>query len=465
MDDVGFDSPFLRGTYAPVCEERDCAGLAVSGELPRALDGAFLRNGPNPQFPPLDPYRWFGGDGMVHGIWLEEGAAVRYRNRWVETFGLQLERREGRCLFPTLSPPADPVPEAQARGEMIKNSANTHIVAHGGRLLALCETGEPYALDDNLDTVGPWQFDGALTGPMTAHPKIDPATGVMHTFGYSPFPPYLRYYQVAPDGVLTTTAEVAVPRPVMMHDFAITDRAAVFLDAPLVFDLERAMGGDNPFDWQPDHGMRIGLVSFDSPDRVRWFEVPEPGYAFHTYNAWREDGRTVLVCGRKERVVFDGLPPKEPEHLWRYTVDEGSGSVQSERLSDVHSVLPRIDDRRTGSATRYGYAACILGHEAMLDWDGLVRFDLESGAHVTWQWPAGAVCGEPVFAPDPCRDGELDGWVLQLVQDPRRGATDLCVLDAAAIEAGPVATVHLPCTVPNGFHGSWVPREQLSRHA
>lgn len=453
------NSPFLQASYAPVNNEIDVTGLQVTGELPRELNGVFLRNGPNPAFEPQEPYRWFGGDGMVHGIWLSGGEARRYRNRWVRTFGLELERRAGRSLFPTLGIPKEPVPEALERGEMVKNAANTHVIAHGGKLLCLFESGEPYELDAELETVGAYRYGGRLQGPMTAHPKIDPVSGSLHFFGYAPFEPWLRYHCADRAGELVVSEEVGLPRPVMMHDFAITDRAAIFLDSPLVFDLEHAMQGGAAFRWLPEHGMRLGVLPFDDPGAIAWYDVPETGFAFHTYNAWCEGDKTVLVCGRKEKIEFDGAPPKDPESLWRYTIDPASGKVSSERLSDLHAVLPRIDERLTGRPNRYGYAAGILGHERMMDWDALVRFDLASGAHVAYQYPAGAICGEPVFAPDPARSGELDGWVLQLVQAPDGNGTDLCVLTAAAIEAGPVARVHLPQIVPNGFHGSWVPDE------
>jgi carotenoid cleavage dioxygenase len=229
------------------------------------------------------------------------------------------------------------------------------------------------------------------------------------------------------------------------------------MDAPVVFDLDRAMQGGAAYEWEPQHGLRLGVMPFDRPAEIRWYEAPDTGFSFHTYNAWREGGCTVLLCGRKERMDFDGAPTDRPEMLWRYRIDPVRGTVTSEQLDDLHAVLPRIDDRRTGRPTRFGYATTILGHDRMIDWDAVVQFDLQSGARKTYQWPAGSIGGEPVFAPDPGRGSELDGWVLQLVQDPARGATDLCVLDAANIEAGPVARVHLPRTAPNGFHGSWLP--------
>jgi carotenoid cleavage dioxygenase-like enzyme len=39
--------------------------------------------------------------------------------------------------------------------------------------------------------------------------------------------------------------------------------------------------------------------------------------------------------------------------------------------------------------------------------------------------------------------------------------SDLVVLDAVRLEAGPVAEVRLPQRVPFGFHGTWVPASYL----
>ena len=61
-------NPYLEGNYAPVSKECTTGEPPVSGALPDALCGRYLRNGPNPVTPP-DPstYHWFSGTGMVHG--------------------------------------------------------------------------------------------------------------------------------------------------------------------------------------------------------------------------------------------------------------------------------------------------------------------------------------------------------------------------------------------------------------
>ena len=73
----------------------------------------------------------------------------------------------------------------------------------------------------------------------------------------------------------------------------------------------------------------------------------------------------------------------------------------------------------------------------------------------TFTYADSETCGEHVFAPDPDRAGEDDGWLLSLVTDAATNSTDLVVLDARDIEAGPIARVRLPRRVPLGFHANW----------
>ena len=65
-----------------------------------------------------------------------------------------------------------------------KWSGNVNVIGHGGRILALPEVGLPWELDGDLNTVGQYDFGGALASNMTAHPKIDPVTGELVFFGY-----------------------------------------------------------------------------------------------------------------------------------------------------------------------------------------------------------------------------------------------------------------------------------------
>ena len=77
MNQAIVDKPFyLRDNFAPVEEEITADVLEVVGSIPPALNGRFLRNGPNPRSGWSD--HWFLGNGMIHGVEFENGKANWY---------------------------------------------------------------------------------------------------------------------------------------------------------------------------------------------------------------------------------------------------------------------------------------------------------------------------------------------------------------------------------------------------
>jgi len=249
----------------PVDDELSIAALRVTGALPEGLRGAFLRNGPNPQFPPIGRYHLFDGDGMIHGVTFDGEGGASYANRWVRSAGFEAERAAGRALFGGLSEFAMPPDDIFARVGPIKNTANTHIVSHAGHLLALMEGLGPIEVADDLTTIGPFDFDGRLAGSMTAHPKTDPVTGEMVFFGYSPVAPYLRVHSSDRSGELTWSTVVELPGPVMMHDFVVTESRVVIFDLPAVFDLHALLRGETAIFWDPARGARVGVLDRGAP--------------------------------------------------------------------------------------------------------------------------------------------------------------------------------------------------------
>ena len=150
------ENPFLKGIYAPIATEITADDLTVIGEIPKDLDGAYLRNGPNPIFQPRGRYHWFDGDGMVHGIEFHDGNAT-YRNRWIRTEAFAAEQEAQRTIWPGLMDRPDPnVPRGAGSDGWLKDSANTDLVFHNGYALALWyQCGLPYKLDPRtLETLG-----------------------------------------------------------------------------------------------------------------------------------------------------------------------------------------------------------------------------------------------------------------------------------------------------------------------
>ncbi|EUA14641.1 retinal pigment epithelial membrane family protein [Mycobacterium kansasii 732] len=168
-------NPYLEGFMAPVRNEVTATDLKVTGQIPEHLDGRYLRNGPNP-VAEVDPavYHWFSGDGMVHGVALRQGRASWYRNRWVRS-------------LPVCAALGEPAPSRlDPRAGMLSLGANTSVLTHAGRTLALVEGGVAnYELTEDLDTVGTCDFGGTLRGGYTAHPHRDPRTGELHAVSYS----------------------------------------------------------------------------------------------------------------------------------------------------------------------------------------------------------------------------------------------------------------------------------------
>ncbi|CAN5801270.1 MAG: carotenoid oxygenase family protein [Ilumatobacteraceae bacterium] len=443
---------FLAGNYGPVQDELTVHDLAVTGAIPPSLSGRYLRNGSNPASGTAA--HWFFGDGMVHGIRLEGGRASWYRNRWVRTTKLDkhLEATDPETMM-------DPTASA----------ANTHVLAHAGRIWALEEGHLPYELSPELETLGCDDFGGRLTTAFTAHPKLCPETGELHFFGYGVLPPYLTYHVLDAEGALVHTAPITVPGPTMMHDFMITRDHAIFMDLPVTFDLEKAMTGDIPLGWDDSYGARIGIMPRLGTDAdVQWFDV-DPCYVFHPLNAFVDgtDGSSKVVCdvGRHEYMWRDSMEDFAPCYLHRWTFDLDAGTVREQQLDDVSHAFPRVDDRVVGLPHRFGWAAAPRpGEPGGLDAPGVVvKYDLAAGDSEVFDLGPTAHPGEFVFVRESDTSGEDEGWAMGLVYDDATEQSELVILDASDPAAEPVARVHLPRRIPYGFHGSWISDAELVR--
>jgi carotenoid cleavage dioxygenase len=402
-----------------------------------------VRNGSNPASGPSG--HWFLGDGMLHGVRLDRGRAAWYRNRYVQTTLLA----EGGGLL-AAGPPGSP-----------NNQSNVSVFAHGGRLLTSGEVGFPYAIEPaDLSTVGPYDFGGRLTTAMTAHPKIDPVTGRMHFFGYGFVPPYLTYHVVEADGTLVRSEEIAVAGPAMIHDFAITDREAVWWELPVLFSLDAAIKGSGfPYAWDPSYGARIGVLPFDQPaSAIRWVEI-DPCFVFHGANAFRDGDDVVLDVCRLPYVFKDGGDlERSALHRWRVGTGGDALTFRDEQVNDLAMDLPSVDHRATGRPNRHAWFAAIDDDGPYgFEFAGVTRWDNQTGTADRWLPDVHHRAGEAFFVPADESAAEGEGWVLTYVYDRTRDASDLVVLDALDVAAGPVASVHLPTRVPYGFHGWWLP--------
>ncbi|QGG93660.1 carotenoid oxygenase family protein [Actinomarinicola tropica] len=447
-DAITTTSKWLTGLHAPLPAEVTATELPVRGTLPEALEGRYLRNGPNP-LGRQDPatYHWFTGDGMVHGIQLRGGRAEWYRARWVRSTSVSQALGE------------EPVP-GERHGGM--ETANTNVIGVGGRTFAVVEAGaRPVELDHELETICHSDLDGTLPNGFTAHPKVDPATGDLHAIAYHWALPHLQYVVVGPDARVRSVEAIEVPGSPMVHDCSITERWMVVYDLPVVFSMDDAARGVRfPYAWSDDYGARVGVLPLGgSGADVRWFEV-EPSYVFHPLNAYEDGDRVVLEVVRWGR-MFDRVrtgPDESTPLLHRWTLDLATGRVTEEQLSDVAFEFPRVDERRVGRPHRYAYGTTVGADDGGgVGFAGqLVRHDRVAGTAEVVDLGPGRTSGEWVMVPSDVDAAEDDGWLMSLVHDATTDRSELVVLPAADPGAGPVAAVELPNRVPLGFHGNWV---------
>jgi carotenoid cleavage dioxygenase len=461
------DHPFLRGNYGPLLMECDAPDLVIEGEVPKDLAGTLYRNGPNPRFPPRGSgHHWFLGDGMIHGFHVADGK-VSYRNRWVRTGKFKAESEAGEALFGSNFGPMGHDPRA---ADIKRNVANTNIVWHGGKLLALEEGNPPVELDPvTLATHGPWTFEDGWQGPFTAHPKIDPQTGEMLFFGYQakgPASPMLAFGVVAADGRLTRLDFIEAPYCAMVHDFVVTDRHVIFPIFPATIDIPRIMAGGPAVAWDPSKPSRIGIMPRNGTVAdLRWF-TGEPCYVFHPMNAFADGDRVICDMMKYDRVPLfpdvDGGRPgtlrDTPARLVRWTFDLAGNSdgFSEARLDDLPGEFPRLDERFAGLGYRHGYFAAATGaSDGIAGFDTIAHVDLESGQRALWRPGEDVTVMEPVFVPHGAAEG--DGWLLTVTYRAGENRSDLAILDATDVAAGPVALARLQTRVPYGFHGNWRP--------
>jgi Lignostilbene-alpha,beta-dioxygenase and related enzymes len=457
--------PQLNGIFAPIHQELDdTACQVIQGAIPDDLSGTYLRNGPNPRFPPIGSYTYpLDGDGMVHAVRFKGGRA-HYRNRFVRTPSLAAEERAGRALWggvlTPIPPPADLVGPELAQ-KPFRDMPDINVVRHGGQLLALSEGDPPFTLSDQLATIGPWDFGGGLPLGIGAHPKIDPATGEMVVFRYGIEDPLLSWAVVGADGTVTrAAAPIAIDAPYMIHDCAITARHLVLLVCPLRFDFT----SPKILAWEPERGTRIAVIRRDRATApVRWFETGA-FWVWHIANAWE------TANGGGERIVLHypfwshpGLLQGESATggVHRMTLRLDAGGVAVDVIDDRPCEFPRIDDRRTGLPCRYFHTG---GKDPNVPpepgvWTALLRFDLQTG-QVAERRSGRVALGEAVFAPARGADpsDENGGYLLVYACDAETLETTLLILDPLRIDDAPLATLRMPQRVPLGLHGTWVPK-------
>ncbi|KAH7527853.1 hypothetical protein FEM48_Zijuj05G0010600 [Ziziphus jujuba var. spinosa] len=484
---------YLSGNFAPVPNETPpTKDLPVIGYLPDCLNGEFVRVGPNPKFSPVAGYHWFDGDGMVHGLRIKNGKAT-YVSRYVRTSRIKQEEYFGGAKFMKIGDLKGFFGLLMVNMQMLRaklkvldvsygtGTANTALVYHHGKLLALSEADKPYVLkvleDGDLQTIGLLDYDKRLAHSFTAHPKVDPFTGEMFTFGYSHTPPYITYRVISKDGFMHDPVPITVSQPIMMHDFAITENYAIFMDLPLYF-RPKEMVKENTliFTFDSTKKARFGVLPRYAKDEllIKWFELPNC-FIFHNANAWEEEDEVVLITCRLENPNLDMVSGTVKEKLENFSnqlyemrFNLKNGLASQKKLSAPAVDFARVNESYTGRKQCFVYGTIL---DSIAKVTGIVKFDLhaepeigktslEVGGNVQgiYDLGPGRFGSEAVYVPrvPGVTSEEDDGYLILFVHDEKSGKSAVHVINAKTMSADPVAVVDLPHRVPYGFHAFFV---------
>lgn len=469
---------YRSGPWRPQHVERRAWDLDVEGELPRDLNGVYLRNTENPLHLPLSTYHPFDGDGMLHSMSFDDGEAV-YHNRFVRTAGLLAEVEARGALWAGFveSPDAALRTDGWGARTRMKDASSTDVVVHGGvALSSFWQCGDLYRLDPvTLETLGVETWDGAVPAEgVSAHTKVDEATNELLFFNYGTEAPYMHYGVVSAEGELVHYIDVPLPGPRLSHDMAFTENYAILNDCPLFWDPQALESGAYVPRYFRHLPTRFGVVPRrGATDDIRWFEA-EPTYVLHWINAF-EDGDEVVVDGFFQHDPMP-KPPKNASfeqiiysHLdlhalrtevrrWRF--DLRTGSTTEETLSDRVMEFGMINGGFGGRPYRYSYNA--LPCEGWFGFEGIVKHDLETGREDVVALPEGAYASETVMAPRDGSAGEDDGYLITYVSDMNDESSSCWIFDASDPTAGPLAKVALPERISSGTHAYWAPAGAIS---
>ncbi len=440
--------------------------LRVEGTLPTDLVGTLYRNGPGKFGVGNERYgHWFDGDGAVTAVRVGHGRAFG-ATRMVQTRAYLEQRRAGRRLYGGYDTPmARPFYEA-VLGH-VKNAGNTAIMLWDDRVFALCESGRPIEITSNdLGTLGENDL-GVVRRAFAAHPHRVPSRRAIYGFGLGVGPrTSVDVYELPDDRPPRSIARFSLRGMRLNHDFAVTERHAVFLFSPMYLSpldvLLLRRGPVSSAKWRPERGVEVVIVSLDAPHDVVRF----PADAFHMEHV-------VNAFERGPEIVIDQVDYPEPSGLERFVsglvrgvvaaplasrlrrviIDPRRRTVRTEVLADRPLELPRVSPRVEATPHRYAYLAGSIRDF----FDAVLAFDLETGDVQTYAPGEELYPSEAVFVPRAGANDENDGYLLTLVLDAKRQTTHLAVLDARHIADGPIARAHFDHAIPFGFHGAWSP--------
>ena len=465
--------PTCHGGLENLDAEHDYWIDDIEGSLPSDLVGTFVRNGPGRQRIGNKPYgHWFDGDGMLSQFTFS-GSQVHFRNRYIRTPKYIEETSEQKILYRGFG--------TQIPGGFLKNMfrfpanpANTSIVYHGSKFLALNEGGRPWEVEPgSLDTVGEYDYEGSLKGKsFSAHGKVHPRSGEYFNFGVGMSgsgirkSPCLNLYRISPEGKMSVMSEIPLETFPFCHDFALSDRYGIYFINSILFGGMRdvILGTASMSDgirYGDDVPMRIIVVDLESLQVVKQFET-DPGAIIHFGNAFEEGDEIILDAMFQDnfdanQTLSDVFSPEARfggGQYNRYHLNLKDGTLSCEKISPHESEFPVFNPKTSGKRHSVCWTACSVDNGANSFFNGIQRVSYDGESQLV-TLPMGKYGSEPMFAPSVNAKNEDDGYLLDVVYDGFEHKSELQIFRADNLDEQ-VCVLRLPHHLPHQFHGQFI---------
>ena len=469
----------FAGYNAPSRIECDVFDLVVEGELPAEIAGNWYRSIPDPQYPPKDGWdTYLSGDGMVSSFRIEAGH-VDFKQRYVMTERLKRDRAARRGLHGLYRNPY--TDEPGFFGES-RTASNTTPIFHAGKILAAKEDDRPYLIDPNtLQTLGPWDFAGALKSQtMTAHCRIDPETGELLFFGYEAGGLASRdvaFCVADKDGKLVREEWFEAPFTGLMHDFQVTDQHVIFPIQPITADLDRIKAGGAHWVWEPEQGSVVGIMPRDgSVKDIRWFKGP-PKCFFHFLNAFSEGDKVHMDVCASNMAVFPFIQEAsglniDPRDMvgglerWTFDLSRNEDSWETTVLGPGGD-MPRIADKDAMTDYEIGYYQTydprngppLIAGPVGAGFNTILRLNVKTGEMRSLSLGPQTTVQEHIHIPS--RTPGHEGWLAFVADLHDQNLSEAIVIEAEHPEKGPICRIKLPLRLRTQVHGTWVESAQI----
>ncbi|XP_057737840.1 carotenoid 9,10(9',10')-cleavage dioxygenase-like [Arachis stenosperma] len=499
-----------QSNFAPVEEIGEPILITdIEGEIPKGFpEGVYIRNGSNPLFGGLKSTKsilgssdsaWVEGEGMLHALYFKKqidendgNYTLVYNNKHVETSSYRLEKQSTKPLFlpavkgDSLAVLSSLMLNKLRFGENYKYYSNTDVIEHSGKFYSVSDSHLPFEIDIfTLNTLNQWDFNGVWNRPFGSHPKKVLDTGELVIFGVEATKPFLEIGIVSADGKeLVHKVDIKLDRCCLCHEIGITQRYIVILDYPLIIDPNRLLRRGQLIEYEKEKYARIGIMPiYGDADSIKWFEVT-PHSTFHFINSF-EEGHEVVVWGCR---ALDSIIPGPEAGLnndskffsrcyeWRLNME--TGEVNEKYLTDGPNQFmdfPVLNESFIGVKNKYAYTQVVDLNASfsadMPKYGGLAKLYFEEQLSskekiIKTEYHAfessNVFCTGLAFVPKEkggieMKEEEDDGWIIAFVHNEDTNLSQVHIIDGKKLSGEAVAKITLPCRVPYGFHGAFMP--------